>query len=458
MIVEKLIASLGADVVTPGAESEPRFHKDWTSKEPIVPLAVVLPRDTGQVSMAMHLCNEHGIPVVPQGGMTGLVGGARPRSDGIVINLSRLRAKPLINPLARTVTVSAGTTLQELQEAALESGFVFPVDFGARGTCQIGGAIATNAGGVHVMHYGMMRQQVLGLEAVLADGTVIDAMNGLLKNNTGYDLKQFFIGSEGTLGIVTRAVLRLIEKPAGRCVALVQVPGLPTAYQLLRAVDRALPGLAAFEAMWPSYYRYACQVEGSAPLPTNEQLTLLIEIQGPQPQADQARLLQVLEALMEKETVLDAAIAQSEAQCEKFWALRDANGELARCYKRLIGFDVSLPPETMGLFLDRCQAALLALSPDISQMCFGHLGDGNLHVVVCLDNAPNIDETTVKDRVLGLVGECHGSISAEHGIGLDKLAYLSISRNPAELELMRRLKSALDPRHILNPGKVLSEA
>jgi len=455
MIVDQLIAAVGADIVIPGPESDARFHSDWTSTEPVVPLAVALPRTTAQVSTLLRLCNDHGTPVVPQGGLTGLVGGARPRVDCVVINLSRLRDAPKIDPQARIATVCAGVSLQELQEAALDAGLMFPVDFGARGSCQVGGAIATNAGGVHVIHYGMMRQQVLGLEVVLADGTVIDRLDGMLKNNTGYDLKQWFIGSEGTLGIITRAVVRLVERPLGRCAALVQVADLPAAYLILRAVSQRLPGLSAFEAMWPDYYAYACRTEEQTPLPPGESLTLLIEIQSAEPAEDQARLLALLETLMEQGLVLDAAIAQSEGQCQTFWALRDANSELQQYYGKLVGFDVSLMPNAMVGFLEACRDRLRAIEPSIELLCFGHLGDGNLHLVAVLDKAPRIDSHDVKDCVLGTVRDWHGSISAEHGIGIDKLAHLPLSRSPQELALMRRIKDALDPRWILNPGKLL---
>jgi FAD/FMN-containing dehydrogenase len=456
MIVEQLLSALGADLVQTGAQSDERFHRDWTSASPVVPLAVVLPRCTEHVATALRLCHAAAVPVVPQGGMTGLVGGARPREDAVSINLSRMNAPPVVDKLAGIAAVQAGVTLQQLQEVADAAGYLFPVDFGARGSCQIGGAIATNAGGVHVMHYGMMRQQVLGLEVVLADGTVVDSMNALLKNNTGYDLKQWFVGSEGTLGIVTRAVLRLADRPAGRRVALARVADLDAAYALLRAARQALPSLVAFEAMWPSYYRFACQVEATAPLPVGAGLTLLLETCGPHPEGDEAAMLQVFEQAMDSGVIEDVAIAQSEAQCERFWALREANAELTQHCKRLAGFDVRIGAAHMASFVQSCEQALAALSKAAQLMCFGHLGDGNLHLVVCSDDALEIDADAVKDCVLSQVGVYGGSISAEHGIGLDKRAYLPISRHAAEIDLMLRLKRTLDPKNILNPGVIFA--
>lgn len=457
MIVEQLLAELGADVVKRGIESDARFHKDWTSTSPVVPLGLVLPRCTEHVATALRLCHASGVAVVPQGGLTGLVGGARPRADGISINLSRMNAVPTIDVLGGLATVQAGVTLQQLQEAAEAAGYLFPVDFGARGSCQIGGAIATNAGGVHVMHHGMMREQVLGLEVVLADGTVVDSMNTLLKNNTGYDLRQWFIGSEGTLGIVTRAVLRLAERPMGRRVALARVADLEAAYTLLRAARKKLPSLVAFEAMWPSYYQFATKAQGFAPLPVDQGLTLLLELSGPNPESDEALMLEVFEQSMESGVVEDVAIAQSESQCERFWTIREANAELTHHFKRLVGFDVSIDAAQMGTFLSSCEHALSELSQNAALMCFGHLGDGNLHMVVCTDASPEIDAAMVKTCVLTLVGKYGGSISAEHGIGIDKRSYLPISRQLTEINLMWQIKRMLDPRNILNPGVIFPQ-
>ena len=453
--VDRLVATLGADRVQRGADSDPRFHRDWTAPAPVVPLAVILPRDTQDVSRALALCRAAGVPVVPQGGLTGLVGGAQPQADAVVINLSRMNAAPQVDVVGRTVTTQAGVTLQALQEAADAAGLMFPVDFGARGSCQVGGAISTNAGGVQVMRFGMMRAQVLGLEAVLADGEVINSMNALMKNNTGHDLKQLFIGTEGTLGIVTQAVLRLVERPAGRSVALARVPDLDAAYQVLRRLGQALPSLTAFEAMWPDYYAYATTALGEAPLPVDEGLTLLIELQGPDPQGDDERLTAELGELMEAGTVADAAVAQSGTQAERFWALREANAELMRHFSRLSGYDVSIAAGVTEAFVAHCRAALAALSPEVRLLCFGHLGDGNLHLVVATDDAPAVDAKQVKRCVHDAVGAFHGSISAEHGIGRDKRDDLGITRNAAEIALMRRLKAALDPANILNPGKLL---
>ncbi|WP_180957700.1 FAD-binding oxidoreductase [Neptunicoccus cionae] len=415
---------------------------------------MALPRSTEDVATLLRMCNDAGIPVVPQGGLTGLVGGAMPSADCVVINLSRLAPAPKINRDARIAEVGAGTVLETLQQAAADAGLVFPVEFGARGSCEIGGMIATNAGGVHVLRYGMMRDQVLGLEAVLADGTVVTSMNPLKKNNTGYDLRQIFIGSEGTLGIITRAHLRLVPIEPARAVALLRVPDTAAAHRLLDMLKTSVP-VNAFEVMWPSYYAYACETTGTEPIAAGEGVLLLVEITGPDEAALQEALLTALVPWMENGVIEDAVLSQSEAQAQALWDIREANEALSTKYRNIIGFDVSLPRAQMQAFHDECIDALARLAPGSQMMCFGHLGDGNLHLAVILDGAPDADATTLKSRILTAAGARSGAISAEHGIGTDKLAWLHLSRSPEEIGMMRRIKTALDPKNILNPGKLL---
>lgn len=452
MITDRLLTLLGPDIVKPGPASDPRFHQDWTARIGIVPQAVVLPRSTQDVSAALGLCDRLGVPVVPQGGLTGLVGGAMPTADCVVINLSRLSQPPLIDPDARIATVGAGTTLQTLQDAAAAHGLTFPVDFGARGSCQLGGMIATNAGGIHVVHYGMMRAQVLGLEAVLADGTTLSSMNPLVKNNTGYDLRQLFIGSEGTLGIITRATLRLVPTEPVRAVALLRVANVGAAHDLLAQLTSQGPTLNAFEAMWPSYYAFACDVTGTAPLSQGDGITLLVETSGREASPLQETLLAALEPAMDSGLIKDAVLAQSDAQAQQFWDLREANEALPTRFSFLLGFDVSLPAVAMQDFVQRCQASIATIIPTAQSLFFGHLGDGNLHLAITGTKPKEADQ--LKDIVLGIVGQLGGSISAEHGVGTDKLAYLGLTRSDAEIDTMRRIKRALDPNCILNPGKL----
>lgn len=455
MIADRLLSLLGPDIAKPGPESDPRFHRDWTAQNVVVPQAVVLPRTTEDVSATLDLCDRLGVPVVPQGGLTGLVGGAMPTCDCVVINLTRLSQPPLIDVAACTATVGAGTTLQTLQNAAAAHDLTFPVDFGARGSCQLGGMIATNAGGVHVLHYGMMRAQVLGLEAVLADGTVVSSMNPLVKNNTGYDLRHLFIGSEGTLGVITRATLRLVPTQPARAVALLRVADVDAAHQLLAQLTTQGPDLNAFEAMWPSYYAYACDVTGTAPLPQGDGITLVVETSGYEAIGLEEALLEALEPAMECGLIKDAVLAQSEAQAQEFWDIRETNEALPVHFPWLLGFDVSLPAREMQGFVQRCEAEIAAAIPTARALCFGHLGDGNLHLAIT--GATPEDSGRLKALVLGIVGQLGGSISAEHGVGTDKLAYLGLTRSEAEIDTMRRIKRALDPNGILNPGKLFSK-
>ena len=457
MILDQLTRALGPDVVIPGAESDTRFRRDWTARAEVMPLAVVLPRTTEEVSTALRLCNAAAVPVIPQGGMTGLVGGAMPSLGSVAVNLARMAPPPEIDTLAGTATVSAGTILQTLQDAAAKRGLSFPVDFGARGSCQVGGMIATNAGGVQVLQHGMTRAQVLGLEAVLADGTVLSAMNPLIKNNTGYDLKQLFIGSEGTLGIITRAILQLVPAHPARAVALLRVADLAAAYGLLERFRRGDVPLNAFEAMWPEYYAFACDVTGSSPLPQGQGLTLLAETTGQDAGALQEALLAALEPAMEDGNIKDAVLSQTEAQAQDFWNIREANEALPTKYPGMLGFDVSLPRTRMQDFIEACSRALGDRPSSEPLLIFGHLGDGNLHIGVPDPERVGRGRYWVKSVVLETVGHLGGSISAEHGIGTDKRAYLGLTRSAEEIETMRRIKRALDPKGILNPGKLLPD-
>jgi FAD/FMN-containing dehydrogenase len=394
--------------------------------------------------------------VVTEGGKTGLVSGARAAAGEVALSLERMNRIEGIDARGRTMTVQAGATLQAVHEAAEAEGLIMPLDLGARGSATIGGNIATNAGGNGVIRYGMMREQVLGLEVVLADGTVLSSMNQVLKNNTGYDLKQLFIGSEGTLGVITRAVLRLRPLMPARNSALVATDSIEHLITLLTFIERELGGrMSAFEAMWNSYYRVACRGPhlGEPPLPDTHPFYVLIEAAGSDLEADAARFLAALEHAMEQGLVRDAVLAQSEKERDAFWKIRDNIESLIALWPLVI-FDVSLPVATMEAYLARCAARLEALLGELRWVTFGHLGDGNLHIAV----ATGTDDPERKKGVERIVYEelagIGGSISAEHGIGLDKREFLGISRNPVEIGLMRTLKRALDPANILNPERI----
>ncbi|HBO12355.1 MAG TPA: FAD-binding oxidoreductase [Halieaceae bacterium] len=420
--------------------------------------ALVRPQSTEEVARVIAWCNEHGVAVVAQGGLTGLVHGADASPEQVILSLERMRAIEGIDPRQRTATVQAGVTLQALEEAVDAEGLLFPLDLGARGTATLGGNAATNAGGNRVIRYGMMRDMVLGLEAVLADGTVVSSMNHLIKNNTGYDLKQLFIGSEGTLGVITRLVLRLREKPATRSMALVAVDEFDKVESLLKHMDRGLGGsLSAFEALWQDFYRLVTSppAKGRPPVAQDYPYYVLLESQGAARELDEARFQHALEGAFEAGLIADAAVAQSEADCQAFWALRDDVEQTLHGGLPVI-FDVSLPVGAMEAYTGALPAALEAAIGGHRLFIFGHLGDGNLHVIVQVAPA---DYERLRPKVEAVVYEplaaVGGSVSAEHGIGLEKKPWLALSRSPAELALMRRLKETLDPRGILNPGKIL---
>jgi FAD/FMN-containing dehydrogenase len=355
--------------------------------------------------------------------------------------------------------VEAGVTLQRAQEEAERFNLMFPLDLGARGSATIGGNIATNAGGMRVVRYGMMRSLVLGVEAVLADGTVVCSLNRMLKNNAGYDLKQLFIGTEGTLGIVTRADLRLAARPGSSNSAFVACPDFNALTGLLGMLDARLGGqLSAFEALWPEFYAVTttAPAPNSPVLPYGHGLYALVEALGADPQADQERFERVLADALEGGLIVDAAIAKSDAQRRAMWAPREDVFQTRR-YGPTHNFDVSLAIADMPQYLDTMRRALAEQVPAAKSFVFGHVADGNLHIVVAAGDARAHAQTfaAVERCVYEPLRNITGSISAEHGIGLERKAYLNISRTPAEIATMRALKAALDPRGILNPGKVI---
>jgi FAD/FMN-containing dehydrogenase len=434
-----------------------RYLRDWSvpAAAGTAPVALVRARTTQDVAATLRICDAHRHPVVPQAGLSGLTGGATPVADCVVLSLELMDAIEGIDVDGSTMTVQAGATLQAVQEAADAAGLMFGLDIAARGSCRVGGNAATNAGGNRVLRFGMMRDLVLGVEAVLADGTVVSAMNTMLKNNAGYDLKQLFLGSEGTLGVITRLVLRLHPKPRSTCTALVALADYDAVLRLLQiARERLGPTLAAFEAMWPDFYAFAAaQLPLSPPLPPDGRVHVLLESLGTDPARDAALFEEALAAAIDDGCVADAVIAQSERERQAIWAVRDASSELRRAFAPHVDYDVSLPVGRIGAFVPECAARLRAACADVGIVNFGHVADGNLHVSV-QTRAGRFSKDDADRIVYGAVAEWRGSVSAEHGIGLLKKAYLGHSRSDAEIALMRRLKAALDPGGILNPGKV----
>lgn len=456
-IVDAIIQRFGPAAVVDAQQAQGRSINGYGESAGATP--ILRPANTQELSAMLQLCHGENQAVIPLGGGTGLVGATRAfTGEECYLSLERMRAIESIDATCRTAVVQAGVPLQQLHQAAEEAGLVFPVDLGARGSAQIGGLISTNAGGERVFRFGMMREQVLGLEVVLADGTVLDLMQGVIKNNTGYDLRQLFIGSEGTLGIVSRAVLRLRPALPLRQTAFVSVDDFDQVSELLRRVERGLGGgLSAFEVMWPEFYHTILDYKpGShrAPVPREGGLYVLLEAELGE-RADDQLLYEVLAELFEEDKVGEVAVAQTSAEREALWAIRNDIDAMMGSLNPSVAYDVSLPIEEMEAYVAETREKLLARWPQARMLAFGHIADNNLHLSITLGEETPALKEEIGDLVHGPVVARRGAVSAEHGIGLDKRKYLQQNRSPEAMAVMRSLKQALDPRGLLNPGKVL---
>ena len=431
-----------------------RYASDWTGKNPCRPVAVLRPGSTAELSAALAHCHAERWPVVVQGGLTGLAGGATPQPGEIALSLERLKGIEEIDASSGHMIVRAGTTLAAVQDAAGEEGMSFMLDLPSRGSCTIGGNIATNAGGNRVLRYGMTRNQVLGLEAVLADGTVMSSLGTVMKDNAGYDLKQLFIGTEGTLGVVTRASLRLHPEPPERLTALVALGSFARLVGLLGTLRRTLgAGLCAFEAMWDSYFECVLHTNQLArPFSARHPFYALLEVELLSPTQDRERVERVLFEVLEHGAARDAIVAASLDEAARLWHIRESAGEMLGRLAPTVGYDISLPLPRMDSYVEEVRAGCERLLGGRPFCAFGHLGDGNLHLFAALASAE--DAAAMDAIVYGALAGL-GSVSAEHGIGVSKRSWLGLTRTPTEIALMRGLKQHLDPSGILNPGRVL---
>jgi FAD/FMN-containing dehydrogenase len=439
-----LAAAVGETHVLADRELVGGYERDWTGRFGGEARLVVRPGSTEEVAEVVRACAEAGAAIVPQGGNTGLVGGGVPRGGEVVVSLARLDGLEPVDPLAAQVTVGAGVTLEVLQAHARGAGLAFAVDYGARSAATVGGMVATNAGGMHVVRYGTMRAQVVGLEAVLADGSVISRLTGLIKDNAGYDLPSLLVGSEGTLGIVTRARLRLVPRLGERATALFAVDGAEAALELFAELRRRVASLEAVELLFREGIELVeAEGFGSDPFGEPHPAYVLVECAARTDPMDE--LAEAVESL----EVRDVAVASDSNQRAALWALREGLPEAINQRGVPHKLDVSVPLSTLPAFADAVRERVT----DGEVVLFGHVGDGNLHVnVLGLDP----DDESVDQAVLELVAEHGGSVSAEHGIGIAKARWLSLTRSPEEIAAMRAIKRALDPEGLLNPGVLLA--
>ncbi len=461
-LAKDLSTIVGAKNVLSGDQDRTAFDHDWTHEHKGRSLAVVRPGSTAEVAAIMALAHGTGTPVIPQGGNTGLAGGCFPGTDesAIVLNLGRMAKIRSINPSSRVATVEAGVILQNLNDTLADRGLVFPMSFGAKGSCQIGGMLATNAGGSNAVRYGTARANCLGLEVVTADGRILNFLSELRKDNTGYDLRDLFIGSEGTLGVITAAVLKLAPLPPSYATALCAMTDVCAALALLTDLqDRTGGAVEAFEYMPANYFPRFRRILPDKPVPlaTPGPANIMVEIaarKGEAPEAARAVLETALEACFAAGSMTDATIAQNDTQRRDIWAVREAAYEVTYADGPAKNHDVSVPLDQVGAFLNRAAEIAEKHAPGAETVEVAHLGDGNIHYPVLIDPT-SAAAKTLTEEIDGLVADLSGSFSAEHGIGLNKLTSMARCKDPAALDVMKSVKQALDPNSLLNPGKFL---
>lgn len=466
-LIDRLVGLIGPSAVLTAAEDRAPYLKEWRGRYQGQALVVVRPGSTADLATVVRVCAEAGVSMVPQGGNTGLVGGAVAGADQVLISTDRLTAVRSLDVVNNTITVEAGVILQSIQEAADAADRLFPLSLGAEGSCRIGGNLSTNAGGTGVLRYGNARDLTLGLEVVLPDGRIWDGLRGLRKNNTGYDLKHLFIGAEGTLGIITAAVLKLFPKPRDRATALAAVPDPDAALALLtRAQAGSGDAVTGCELMCRQGIDFALEhIDGVVdPLSGRSPWYVLIEFTSPAAPRQGAGLTSqmetVLAAAFEAGEVTDAAIAASDGQARALWFIREAIVDGQRPEGGSIKHDIAVPVSAVPRFLTEAGAAMDAYMPGIRPVPFGHLGDGNLHYNISqpvgMDRDAFLAHWDPVTRIIhDIAAGLGGTFSAEHGVGRSKRAELATTKAGVELDLMRAVKTAIDPAGLMNPGKVL---
>jgi FAD/FMN-containing dehydrogenase len=446
-VLAALRAVAGEAHVIDDPELAASYETDWTRRFSGRASVVVRPGSTAEVAAVLSVCHDAGIPVVPQGGNTGLVGASVPRRGEVVLGLTRLDGLGDIDTVSAQVTAGAGVTIARLQDHATAAGLLYPVDLASRESATVGGTIATNAGGIRVLRYGPTRARLVGIEAVLADGSIVSRMGGLTKDNSGYELAQLFAGSEGTLAIVTAARLQLVRATPHRATALLGVADTEAALAILQRIRHSVTDLDAIEAFYHDGVEMVCRhTSATPPFATPPGCYLLVECAGREDPSER-----LVNALAECPEVIESAFATDRAQQQQLWRYREAHTESINAEGIPHKLDVTLPLTTLAEFEATVRERVAAAVPGARPILFGHLGDGNLHVNI-LGPAPDDDRAT--DVVLRLVASLGGSISAEHGIGIAKAPWLHLTRSEADIAAMRAIKRALDPGGILNPGVI----
>lgn len=461
--IEKLTAALGPKGVSTDAHEIEPLVKDWRGRWQGATPVLVKPASTEEVSKALKLCAEFGLAVTPQGGNSGMVNGSIPYGE-VLISLRRMNRVRGVDVLNDAMTLEAGVILKQAQDVADTNDRLFPLSLGAEGVATIGGLISTNAGGVAVLRYGMMRDLVLGIEAVLPDGRIWNGLRGLRKDNTGYDLKQLFIGAEGTLGLVTAATLKLFPKPAVRETAWVVLDSPAQAVELLARAKAASGGAVTGFEIVPRFglelvLKHVPDIRD--PLPSQSEWRVLIELSLPRPDGARDMMESLLAEAAEAGLILDATIADSEAQKAMLWKIRESVPVAEKAHGKALKHDVSVPVSRVAEFLERGEALVRQMAPQCDLIAFGHVGDGNIHFNVAAPKVADVDAYLegeglgVSKAIHDLIMELNGSISAEHGIGKLKRVELAWRKSQVEMDMMRAVKKALDPENRMNPGRVL---
>ena len=457
-IIRLFIEVLDNSSVLVGESLKSRFYHIWKTDIQLESLCLLLPRTTYEVSSIVKICNDNNQEIIIHGGLTNLVGSTISNKTQVVISLEKMNRVIEVDESAKTITCESGVIIEDIINTVKDKNLLLPLNFGARGSAQIGGAVSTNAGGLRVFKYGMTRNLDMGIEAVLPDGTIISSLKKLMKDNSGYDLKQLFIGSEGTLGIVTKVVLRLYRLPKTRYTSLAVSNNYQDVLNLLKIMeDKISSNLTGFELLWNNTYKQMVSDEThyNKYLPVNYKYYVFIEYMGGDFENDYNLFESIILECIDKGVIDDAVIGKDDKEQVNIWGIREDVSVLADERKFDQHFDISIPVPLIGEIIDKISKELKDCEGVKTIFPFGHVADGNIHFIIGKDSDDDDLKSKINDIIYNNTQQVNGSISAEHGIGIDKKKYLIKSRSEDEIELMRLLKKSIDPKNILNPGRVI---